>query len=130
MSNHPFKSKEFKVLEDLWYAKLKSDGFEDIEYRSGHVKWDASAKFSEAGAEAMAPYYKSKEEYYRLAGHFLHDHVFEDKLDKDIWTMHAEGMSLREISKALKDRGIQKATTQVKLTVHRLRKIMKGSKSE
>ncbi len=118
------KDKDFKALEDLWYAKLKKSGFEDIETPGDRLKWSTAQAVARAKNQGKPDLYESKEEYYRMAGHFLHDHVFEGKAEKYVWEYHAVGKSMRDISKLLKKSRIYMATTQVKETIHRLRDIM------
>lgn len=119
-----FRTKEFKVLEDLWYKKLKATGFEDIEPGKKYLKFSAEGYMSRSSNKGREAYFASKEEYFRLAGHFLYDHQFENETDRFIWERHAEGESLREIVVSLKSKGVKKALTQVKETIHRLRAIM------
>ncbi len=52
------------------------------------------------GSYFKAPYI---EEYYRMAGYFLHEYKFEYEIDRKIWELHAEGMGMREIAVALKN---------------------------
>ena len=44
----------------------------------------------------------AKEEYYRLAGQFLHSHSFPSALEREIWALHSDGMSIRHIVAKLK----------------------------
>lgn len=89
-----FQTSEFKSLNDEWKQKLKDSGFADIERDEDSLP-DWSTAF------ARHPEYgRSKEEYYRLAGQFLHEYRFrgpEGQWMKRIWELHANGTSIREI---------------------------------
>ena len=96
-------SSEFRALQKKWYGKLKDTGFEDIEQdptdEGGPLeRWAASS----LRAKFDATKYSAKEEYYRLAGQFLYSHEFETGLEKDIWALHSEGVSVRHTVLRLK----------------------------
>ena len=96
-------SKEFLKLQKKWYEKLKKSGFEDAE--TGPYLKQYSSRLFETNQHKMINnnntelYYATKEQYYRIAGHFLHEHVFQDPIHKTIWQEHSEGLSVREIGK-------------------------------
>lgn len=115
------KNKTFKVLQDLWYLKLKQSGFDDIEQDDSHLKWSPRQLMTRKKNRDRAVFYESKEEYYRMAGHFLYDNVFKNTTQKIVWEQHAQGKTMREISLLLKNEGIVMHTTQVKETIHVLR---------
>lgn len=97
----PFDTKAFQALKKTWYAKLKSKGFEDAEQDEVNLKEWHSSIFMRDYDEL---YYKSKEDYYRLAGQFLHDFPFKNKKERRIWELHSQGISLRNIAKILSKR--------------------------
>lgn len=41
--------------------------------------------------------FEIKQEYYRRASQFLHEHPFQNKIHKEVWEMHTEGHSIRDI---------------------------------
>lgn len=91
-------SKEFKDLQKTWYSKLEKKGFQDIEQDETKLK-----SWSKALYDSRHESYRfSNEEYYRLAGHFLHDYKFETKLDKFVWEQHSLGLTSRDIAKLTK----------------------------
>lgn len=93
------QSKEFKALQKLWDKKLAASGFQDIEQRDGGLKvW--SDRFCNGYHNEITM--SAKQEYYRAAGHFLHEYEFKTPTEKRIWTLHSEAMSIRNIVKALK----------------------------
>ena len=92
-----FKTKEFKTLKNSWYSKLKKSGFNDIEQDENLLKvWDNKHFLVRYGDS-----FKAKEEYFRIAGQFLYEYEFENKLEKHIWTKHIEGLSVHDIAKFL-----------------------------
>lgn len=121
--------KEFKKLRDEWYAKLKAEGFKDIESDSfGFNIWSVS-RFSPGlnnghSIEATMQHNKAKEEYYRIAGHFLYDYPFEDELERLIWELHAEGVSYLAIIKKLRSNGIKRSKDYVGDVIKRMRSEM------
>jgi hypothetical protein len=103
-----FNSREFKALKAKWYGKLHKSGFDDIEHDEEHLKRNASEPFTSKTRgrryRDKQVYFESREEYYRLAGRFLNEHKFSDKKEELIWSLHSEGMSIREIAKTLRSK--------------------------
>lgn len=99
----PFQSKSFKDLRAKWAAKLKKSGFEDLEDENGLLKHIGHADYFSINFNAISA--QAKEEYYRKAGYFLYDHKFKTELERKIWELHADGVSIRDIVKILKTKG-------------------------
>lgn len=114
-------SKEFLALKRKWYAKLDKEGFKDIENEAGLLKKWSSYWLRSKHTSAT---FDAKQEYYRLAGQFLHDYQFGSALDRIIWEMHSEGDSVRGIAVALKKRGFKVYKRLVHETLMRLSDIM------
>lgn len=91
-------SKEFKKLQEKWYGKLKRSGFEDIERSDESLKKWSLMFVTDDSTEITR---EAKTEYYRAAGHFLHDHQFDSTTEKRIWELHSSGLSIRNIVKML-----------------------------
>lgn len=97
-------------LKAKWDKILKDEGLEDIEDSNGNLKSWHSFKFytsqfsSTNGTKVQDKLIvnEAKQEYYRLAEQFLYSHKFKNKLEKSIWALHAEGLSYRDIAKALR----------------------------
>lgn len=106
------KKSDFKKLKDLWYQKLaKETDFEDIEKdeRSEYViRKTLSLKINHKKSLFRTGAWIAKYEYYRMADDFLHIGVFDCDLDRIVWEYHANGISLRNISKLLEKVGIRK----------------------
>lgn len=134
------KSAKFKQLQAKWYKKLASEGFEDIEQDEDNLKkWDSQhfiarhtnfvgaskgAKSLGDGNKFDATWFRSQEEYYQLAGVFLHQHSFENPKEKLIWQMHSEGKASAEIYRILKKRRMKVYRDGVLKIVKRLVEVM------
>lgn len=111
MSN---QSKEFLALRDEWYKKLKDTGFSDIEQNDdnpgkvgGNLKhWDSTV-FSK-GNHSAPGVFADRQRYFELAGHFLHEHKFTESSEKRVWELHSQGLSIREIARAIKKKSLAK----------------------
>lgn len=95
-------TKQFNKLKNTWNKKLKSEGFKDIEGDHDIVITDGSFSVRRFFERNSYDSYKAKERYYQLAGHFLHETLFESKLHKNIWKLHSEGVSARDIAEKIK----------------------------
>lgn len=113
-----FKSKEFQDLKNEWYRKLKDTGFNDLDQDENSLKtWDSSRLTRKIQGQYYVNnkvYNEAREEYYRQAGWFLNDYRWGNYLRnpkkffyKEIWTLHSEGISIRNIVKILKLKGIK-----------------------
>lgn len=120
----------FKTLQKLWYKKLRDAGFEDIEDTNSPKEflktWHSSYFISRYTAES----YERKETYYRLCSHFLWDYAFESNLEREIWRLHSEGMSLRDIAKSLRSKRIKLNKDNVNKIIVKLVRIMRTSQTE
>jgi len=110
-------------LKKIWYAKLKESGFQDIEYYEessyGMNRFDKHPE----NPEVM----QARADYYQMSTHFLSDHSFESDFEKDIWEIHADGISIRNITKVLFEKqGIKTSKTKVGKIVKRLEDTMKA----
>lgn len=117
----PPKDKDLKSLQAEWYAKLKDEGFDDIEQDEEHLKaWHSHMFKAQYSTEAFT----AKESYYRAAGKFLHDYRFRTLLERAIWELHANGTTIMAITDSLKGLGYKTYRRHVHETIQRLSKIM------
>ena len=120
---NPFKTKKFKDLQKKWYSKLKEEGFKEIEDTNSDKEfiktWDS--KYFSIKYKASPDAYEAKAEYYRAATSFLESHQFKDVIEKEVWSMHAEGFSLRDTATELKIK-----IWVARMIVNNLKKIMSG----
>lgn len=111
-----------KALQKKWYAKLKKEGFEDLEDAREQLIEYHGSRF---GSESVQITKNITEEYYRVAGHFLHDWDFKTATEKVIWSLHADGQTVRDIAAVLKkQRRKHSYRNGVSLVVRRLRSEM------
>jgi len=100
MSN-PFKSAKFKKLQNEWYDKLEKSGFEDIEERNSHhemlKRWH-SFDFPKKDQEKV----EQQRQYFLDAAWFLTHFKGFKRFERRVWTLHTDGLSLREIAARLK----------------------------
>lgn len=101
-----YDTPSFKALNEKWQQKLSDKGFKDIEtpnekLRLWHSEYFANKKrFDPEVVEA-------RQNYYRIAGQFLNEHPFKCAFDRKVWTMHADGMGIREIAAKIKRPGLK-----------------------
>jgi hypothetical protein len=81
-----------------WKKKLKASGFRDIER--------SEMELSSYSFEVAQKYNRETVDYYAKCSEFLHNHTFPTKLDEFIWSEHADGRSLRDISSKLESHDI------------------------
>lgn len=99
--NLPFyETNEFRRLNKKWHDRLEKSGFSDKEeFDSKHQfmkQWD-NTKFQSLGDIL----FNERQRYYELATQLVHTYKFKSLLDKQIWTMHSDGNSEREIGDKL-----------------------------
>jgi len=116
-----YETPEFKNLRSKWAKKLEKSGFDDAEQEDGNLK-DWSAGFLRKRISSL--YNESKQEYYRLAGQFLHEHKFEDKLERRIWELHQEGKSLNYILAYLKKKKVKTYRQKIHKVIQKLAAVM------
>ncbi len=85
------------ALQREWYAKLAAEGFDDVEY--GHEDGQIKVACREnRGLDALD--YESTTAYFSRAAEFLERHDWATPVARDVWRMHVEGASLRDIAAA------------------------------
>lgn len=125
----PPRAKSLKELQKKWYKKLAKEGFEDIEDGNNNLVQYTSSMFLRGRRNNMSfteimNSIESKQDYYRLAGEFLHSHKFKSDRDKFIWEQHCEGVSYRDISDMLAKKGVKLTRNPIGDTIKRLRQEM------
>lgn len=101
---------EFRQLYKIWEDKLVQSGFKDIECRASDMSGCVHPYFRENGSSATFQqlYSKDVEEYYNLAGHFLHEFKFDEVfgIDAELYELlfywHSNAVSLRKMILLLK----------------------------
>lgn len=112
-------------MTQQWYNKLKRAGFDDIETNDAYEqlkRWD-----SHWISQRRNSFFKfsTTQDYYYRATHMIESFAWKSAKEKKIWTMHADGVSLRDIAK--------KCRCPVKVAhavVVRIRKVMLGDTNQ
>lgn len=108
-------NKSFLKLRDEWYAKLRKEGFNDIEDVNSpneFLKRHDDHWFRTRFKTPMQ--FSAKQEYFYRAAHLLHTHTFETQLEKAIWDLHCQGYSYREIASMVTKEKVRKVVTKLK----------------
>lgn len=85
-------------LQRQWYARLRDDGFDDVEYgrEDGPLK---VACRENRGIDTLE--YEATLEYFSRASEFLETRHWTTATEREVWRRHADGASLREIAAAM-----------------------------
>lgn len=116
---------EFKQLQDLWYAKLKADGFNDLESvdHKGRDRrdWLLNGK---SLADFVKTYSPETELYYRRLTHYLthRPHWHPDAFTRFAARLHVQGISYRVIVEKARAKGLKHNAN--KWHVHRAIKLL------
>jgi hypothetical protein len=103
---------DYESLRDIWYKKLKDAGFEDIERDETQLKVYSSFKFGKKRGQLQHGGGEFKEAYYYMATHFLNDYKFDNEVEKIVWSLHTEAVSVANITKYLHAHKIAKTNRQ------------------
>lgn len=110
---------EVYKLQQEWYARLKREGFHDIETvlpdgsSSPLLKPSPGAQ----GRRYRALEMETRQDYYTLAGQYYWANKWLKEREKEVWKLHSEGLSYRKIIKALRPTykiGLQSVTNIIK----------------
>lgn len=111
---------DFIHLKALWYKKLKDSGFKDIETPQGYIKdWPRQRIQRDFTPE----YIQEKQTYFSAASELYWTHEFESRLEKNIWQLHCDGKSYREIAAALRNSKNKLNKDKVQITISKLAKL-------
>lgn len=97
-----YETKKFKQQQAKWYKKLKDKGFKEIEQtpdnESGFLRqWDGSYFKTHYTAETL----KAKQDFYRIATHYIESGHFDYGYEKIAWSRYVEGASYEAIAKEI-----------------------------
>ncbi len=119
---------EYEKQRDIWYKKLKKEGFDDIESNEDNLKSWSSRFATKRSVELQ----QDREAYYTMATTFLNSYAFESPLEKAIWEYHVEAISIKDIAKLLRKAKVRKIAGKYKVdhnsvwsVVSKLEKAMK-----
>jgi hypothetical protein len=90
-----YETKEFQKLNDEWKARLKDDGFVDLEDQWGFIKWDGCEKES-------LKYWERVRDFYMKMGFWVTNQKKLPRKHRKVLTLLCDGKSPREIGESLK----------------------------
>lgn len=100
-----WQTPSFKALQEVWYQRLKAEGFQDAEEIVGGelvLRQSAAHPYrhhDELGITAKEAYYRLLAQQVQVAAEF------QTEVDRVILTMFAEGAKLKKIAEELEKRG-------------------------
>lgn len=109
------------VLQRQWDARLAAEGFVDIERSATGGRLDPYQKTARGAPDN---YSADVAEYYRAAGALVQDARFANRREREIWRLHADGLSWNAIVDAIP--GTSKHTVQAVVERFRRRIIKRG----
>ena len=98
MGQDPFNTSEFRKLQKEWYARLKDSGFIDIEHTTPGKQDEALLGFNSFVAKKR--YKPEVAEYFRRCRHHLTNYRWRDRVDRQLFQWHTNGLSYRKIVRA------------------------------
>jgi len=102
MSN--YSSKEFKELQQFWYNKLAESGFNDIEDFRIEYGNQSNDHLKRSCKDLARKYNQDTFQHFADCRNFLCHGYFSSKIDKFIFKMYTEGLSLRQIAELLPEK--------------------------
>ena len=90
-----------KKLAAKWEAKLAKEGLGDLEDSKGRLKSWHSFKFQ---AQFTPDEFAERSTYYYQCEELLRIYTFKRPIERKIWQLHSEGLSVREIAKSINNR--------------------------
>ncbi len=113
-----WKTQHFKAMQNAWYAKLKVEGFEDIEeIVGGELVLRQSATHPYRGLDELR--ITSKETYYRLLGQKIETSTFNTEVDRLILTCFAIGTKIKDIIRILEREGKGRCRGTIRFTIRK-----------
>ena len=105
MSEKFYQTEKFHKLARKWHARLKREGFRDIEMPQEYIPLDFPM-ISGTKSSGMVPedsWYHPNAEYFYQATHWLTEGMEKSSArERAVWRKHADGQSLREIARSLR----------------------------
>jgi hypothetical protein len=92
------KTKSYKEIREVWYKKLETSGFKDIETNDYNLKTNSNVFAKKRSIKSQ----DSKYEYFYMARQFLNDYKFNSRKEQIIWEYWSEGMSVTGIVETLR----------------------------
>lgn len=104
-SKTPQEYRKLLKIRREWYAKLRAEGFSDIEHTDQKSGVTGDFAFLKQHQQAVAKSYNAAtENFYRLARSFLEHYSFSSAMEKYLWQLYSDGLAYRKIQKLLAKR--------------------------
>lgn len=121
---------KYLKLRDNWYEKLADNGFIDLETRIPGVHLDCpilTEYASEVSQRAIQAHDALEDEYFRRVSSYLYSGTFKSELEREIWALHVQGSSFRQIAAQLASQGFTGASRMTCYrTVRQIRRRMEA----
>ena len=91
---------DLKGLRRQWYDKIKKTGFRDIENERGELI-DHRGSLDILRLVSSTDVFEATRDYFLWASHQLQNARFESPTDRQIWALHADGKTSREIEEVV-----------------------------
>ena len=114
--------KQYRKLQQKWYAKLKKSGFEDIEESEYKLKRYDSEWFNK---HVDSLRHHSTSQYYVRCHQFGQSYKFESKREEKIWMNYCNGYTLEQIEEL-----VPLKKSQIANIINKLKGIMDGEDRE
>lgn len=96
------KDEDFLKLQKIWYKKLESSGFNDIEDTRSDDRLLKEWDFNFFRNQFNQTVYEAKLIYYERAHSLLHTYEFKSPVHRQIWKLHCDGISERKIAEQVR----------------------------
>ena len=92
---------ELKKTYSTWRKRLAKAGWVDIEETMANGEYGSMLISHTQSVAKQLEQNQDREEYYRLARRYTYRATFTTPIDRQVWELHAEGHSYRDIQREL-----------------------------
>ena len=98
-----YETDEFHDLQTQWYEKLKTKGFKDLEFYDTKTGRGQNSPFLKHSLHSLrSSISDDKIVYYRILDNFLSYNPPKLKIYRHLLAFHAQGLTMREISRRMR----------------------------
>lgn len=115
---------QLKKLKALWERKLLKSGLVSVERPNGTLINFDSHRLRNMNPDSAT--LEARQRYYELARQFFNDHYFDTAIEKEVWRLHSEGFTIKEIVKKVR----RMSWSSVQRTTKRLAILMLSQRVE
>ncbi len=114
-----WKTKEFKALQDAWYRRLESLGFQDAERSIGHEMRLKKLASHSAYRDADELTIESKTQYFNILSEKINEAEFLSEVDRLVMTWYCDGMNIKHICIELDKLGMKRGRDTIRWTIRK-----------